>query len=279
MILIKKRKISFIELIVLFLFLVAIAFFAFLFFRKSVNITVVVKIGSDSVRWNGGATSPWFSQFFYPGMKEQDGLGRTTAEVLEVKSIDTSPTDKSIYTTIKLKVTYNRSSNQYVFRGKPVLIGSTVRLYLDKVLVDGLITQVEGVKDLRENANLKINAQIIEENPAFPETYGTKEYIATAIPEGQEIKNDQGEVIITVLSRRIQNAQKVVTTGDGRVFIQEHPLKKSVTYTLKVKATRIYSRYYIFDDVPLNIGSTIPLITNTAALYPEITQILPDTEE
>ena len=94
-----------------------IAFFAFLFFRKATYLTVTVKVGSDSIFSPGGVPTPWFNQYFYTGMSEKDGFGRKTAEVLYMRSYDTSSSIKAVYLTVKLNTVYSRGSNQYTYKG------------------------------------------------------------------------------------------------------------------------------------------------------------------
>lgn len=253
---------------------------AYLFFRKPASLTVTIKVNEDGVAFNSWdaynkGTRSWFSQMFYKGMKEKDGLGKATAEVLSIRSYDTSPARKAVYLTVSLNTVYNRASNQYAYRGKPVLIGSTLKLYLDNLLVEGLVTAAEGAKDPRQKVVLLVESQVRDETPVYPETSGTKPYIADALSEGEEIKDDQGNTIIKILKKRAEDAQRVVTTSDGRVFIQTNPLRKDVFFTLQVRANQIANRYYIFDDVPILIGIGIPINTATISVWPEVTKIQP----
>lgn len=252
-------------------------FLAYLFFRSPTSSIIVIKVNEDDIAFNSRSVSTrsWFSQMFYKGMKEKDGLGKATAEVLSIKSYDTSPARKAVYLTIKLNTVYNRASNQYTYRGKPMLVGSTLKLYLDNLLVEGLVTAAEGAKDPRQKVMLRVESQIRDETPVYPETSGTKPYVADALSEGQEIKDDQGNTIITILKKRVEDAKRTVITNDGRVLVQTNPLRKDVFLTLRVNANQIANRYYIFDDVPVLIGIGIPMNTSTISVWPEVTNIQP----
>lgn len=252
---------------------IGIGFF-YIFLRKPTYLTVEIKVGSESVYFDGGTTKAWLGQLIHEGMTEKDGLGKTTAEVIKIRSYDTANT-KAVYATTRILAVYNRNSNQYTFRGKPLLIGSTIRLYLDRVLVDGLITYVEGVKDPRIKKRLVVEAQLINETNVFPEISGVKQYIADAIAEGQEIKDSQNNTIIKVVKKREEDAKKNVTTSDGRIFTQTYPQRKDVYLTLEVQSMLIGDRYYIFDDIPLIIGWGIPINTKTFVASPDITSIKP----
>lgn len=276
---IKKRllKLTLFDRVLILLVLIAAGVFIYIFFRKSTYVTTVIKVGEETVQyqpWNKGAgTKAWFSNMFYEGLKEEDGLGRVMAEVTGVKSFDTDPNLKDIYLTTRLRVVYNRASNEYTFKGKPVLVGSTIKLNLDELLVNGLITYMEGAEDPREKATLVVETQLREENETFLETSGVPEYKPAALEVGQEIKDDQGEVVITILEKRVEDARRAVTTGDGRVFVQRNPLRKDVYLTLKINATKIDKRYYLFDDVPIVVGERILLNTPEIAVRPVVTDI------
>lgn len=273
----KLKNLSLFDRILIAFAILGVAFFAYVFFRKSSYITVTIKVSEESIFYEPWrvetGTKTWVSQLFYQGMKEQDGLSRTTAEVLSIKSYDTLPSRKAVYLTLKIKSVYSRASNQYTFKGRPVLIGSTVRLYLDRLLVDGLITHVEGVKDSREKETLIIETQIREENPVFLETSGTRKHIADALKIGEEIKDDQGNTVIKVLNKRVENAKRTVITSDGRIIVGTNPLRKDVYLTLQVEALKIHDKYFLFEDIPLLIGEKIPINSSTVSIEPEVTEI------
>lgn len=267
------RKLTILELVIILFFIIGVSLFAFLFFRRSEYKIVIVKVGSNSIYWDGGATKSWFSQFFYPGMKESDGFGRHIAEVLDIRLYNTSKRMQSVYLTVKLKVVYNRSSNQYSFKGKPILIGSTIKMNLDRSLVEGLVVSFEGIDDVRKKKKFILTAELIEENPVFLETSGARTYYADLIKKGDEITDSKGNVLVRVLDINVSPAKKYVTTADGRIITQIQPDRISLRYTLEVDAVQIYDRYYIFDDVPLLVGENIPLNTSFVSLFPEIISI------
>jgi len=255
-----------------------ISFLGYVFFRKSEFVTVTIKVGEENVHYEpwmvDTGTRAWFAQLFSQGMEETDGLGRVMAEVLSVRSYDTQPSRKAVYVTTKLNTVFSKSSNQYTFKGRPLLIGSTVKLNLDRLLVEGLITHVEGVKDARVKETIIVEAQIREETPTFPETSGTRDYIAQALIIGEEIKDSQENTIIKILDKRVENAKRVVTTSDGKVLVQTNPLRKDVFLTLEISAIKIGERYYLFDDIPILIGYGIPFNTSTLSVLPEVTRFV-----
>lgn len=258
----------------------AVLVFAFIFFRKSSNITVTVKVGDESVfypSWSGwedtAGTKTWFASLFHKGQVEKDGLGRVKAEVLNVYSYDSVPNRKTVYLTVKLNVIYNRASNSYTYKGIPVLIGSDIKLVLDRVYAQGVVTDMEGLTGGRVTKKLILETQLREETGVYLETSGTKAYIAEAINVGDEVKDNKGLTLLKVISKRVVPAQKTVTTSDGRVIAQNDPLRKDVYLTLEVSALQIGNEFFFLGDIPILIDRGIPINTSTLCIFPTITKI------
>ena len=249
------------------------AFFAYVFFRKATYISATIKVGEDDIRLVGADSRVWFAQLFREGMKETDGLGRVGAEVISIYSYDTLPSRKAVYLTTNLRAVYNRASNQYTFKGVPLSVGSKIKLNLDRLLVEGLVTHIEGLANERVGVKLLVEAKLKSENSTYLETSGVEPYVADAIEKGQEIKDSQGKVIIKVVNKRDEDAKRLTTTAGGGVLVQKNPLRRDVYLALEVNAIKIGDGYYLFDDIPILIGSSIPIKTPTVSVFPEVTNI------
>lgn len=279
------EKLTLFDKLLIGLAILGVFLFAYLFFRKSSHITVTIKVGQDSIIYSTWApksndvsgVTPYLQRLFHKGMKEKDGLGRTSAEVLDVNSYYLIPTRISLYLKTKLRVVYNRSNGQYSYKGTTVAVGSGLRLYLGDVLVWGLVTGIEGKENPGEKNTLIVEAQVREESGVYLETAGTKEYVADAIKVGDEEKDSQGNTVIKVLGKRVEPAKKVTTSADGRVLVQTNPLRKDVFLNLQINAVRFQDKYFIFDDVPVLIDSAVPVCTPTICFYPTITKIYADS--
>src|SRR3989344_4595520 len=252
----KIKSLGVFDRIVILIGVFVVAFFGYVFFRKSEFITVTVKIGEENVNYEPwffaenifdvGRTRVWFAQLFNEGMKEADGLGRTMAELVSIRAYDTRPSRKAVYLTVRVNAVYSRSSGNYTFKGRPLLVGSTIKLNLDNLFVEGLVTHIDGARDSREKVKLIVEARVKNETAVYPETSGTSPYIAEALTIGQEIKDSQNNIIIKIINKKVENAKRSVATSDGRMVIQTNPLRKDVYLTLEVNALKIANRYYIF---------------------------------
>lgn len=281
------QKLGMFEIVILFTFVIAAAVAFYYFSRSSQYLTVTVKAGYDTMIWDYKGTKPWFGSLFTVGMAEKDGFGVTNAEVLSLRSYDSMPDtrynsfpgnsmygNKAVYLTLKLKTVYNRASDQHTYKGRPVSIGSIIRLNLNNILFDGLVSDINGFADTREKKIITVDTQVRDETPVFPETAGIKSYIADAITEGEKITDDQGNVLVEIVKKRVEPAKKIITTSSGGLVVGADPFRKDVYLTLKVHAIKIQNRYFVFDDVPLLIGMTVPIHTGSYSLWPEITKFV-----
>ncbi len=274
----KIKKIKFFDWLLVVFSISFIVMFSFIFFRKSSYITATISVGEDSIVYSSINTSipkTWFGNLFYKGQTEKDGLGNIQAEVLNVYSYDISANQKRVYINIKLKSVYNRATNSNTYKGVPVLVGSTIKLNLDKVYTEGLITEVQEYPTSSKNEAIKVEAQIREEDPTYPGTAGTKSYVADALNTGDAILDNNGKILIKIIDKKVMPAKITVTTSDGRAVATEDPLKKDVLLTLEILAEKQNNRYYFLHNIPILIDEKIPLNTKTISLFPIVTKIFP----
>lgn len=267
-------------LVVMFLF--AVLLFSYIFLRKSQYITVTAKVGQDNVYYsiyapltniNSSGVPAWFRNSFYKGMQEKNGLGMVQAEVLDINAYYNSMQRFSLYLKINLKTTFNRSTNQYTYKGTPVVIGSKLKLYMDNVLVDALITGIDGVPDTRERKTIIVDTRMLDQNATYLETSGVDSYYDTAVNVGDEVKDVQGNTIVKVLEKKVVPAKKIVTTSSGGVFVQNDPIRKDISLKLELDVLKIQGRYFLMDDIAILIGQPIPVNLDTIVIFPTVTNI------
>lgn len=277
----RYKKAAIIDIILILSAVLGLAFFLYVFFRKSDYVIATIKVGDESVNFNDGVdwngTRPWFTEIVHGGdVKQKDGLGRTVAEVLSVQSYDIRYNRKALYIKVRFKAVYEKSSGQYVYNGLPLVIGSYMRIPFSTVSVQGLVTKIEGLPDFRQKAKLIVEAKLEDESSTYLQTSGVSPYVASEILNTNEIKDGEGNVIIKILQKKVEDANVFVATADGTALVRKNPLRKDVYLTLEVDVTKIGNRYYLFDDMPILIGQTMPLNTTKLSVFPIVTKITID---
>ncbi len=275
-----SKNISLVDKILIFTAVFGFIFFIFVFFRKADYLTVTIKVGEDNAifgDWlNYSGSRPWFTELLHPGVSQKDALGRKVAEVVSVTSYDMRPNREAVYVKTRLKVTFNRSSNQYVFNGIPLTVGSTVRMGFDTISFEGLVTNIENLPDFRQKAKIIVEAKLKEDTITYPGTSGVSPSVADEIKNINEVRDSEGNLIIKVIQKHVEDADTSTVDANGKITIQKNPLRNDVFLVLEINATKIGNRFYLFDDMPILIGEKIPLNTNKLSVFPEVTKITLD---
>lgn len=113
---------------------------------------IYVKIRLGQGLWWANTSKPpvWFPPAIQKGQKQKDLLGKTKAEIVEVRhypskaspdSLDL-PAEYNIYTTIKLNIKRSPGTGKYVYNRTPVLVGSPIELEFPTVDITGTVIAV-----------------------------------------------------------------------------------------------------------------------------------------
>ncbi len=270
-------KIAFFDKLLILIVIVAISFFVFVFFRKGETVAVTVRLNEDNSTygdWNSLiGTRPWVTELLRNDAKLKDAIGRISAEIISVRSFDIKPNRQAVYVKMRLRVTNDRASNQFIFNGLPLIVGSEVKINFDTVLVDGMVTDIEGLPETRQKVSIWVEANVKDENNLYSERIGIAPSIASEILNINEIRDGEGNIIMKVLEKKVTDSDVFVTTSDGRGIIRKNPLRKDVLLKLQINAFKIGNRYYIYDDIPILIGQKIPFNTDKLSVFPEVTKI------
>lgn len=281
----KRKYLNFFDALIITAVVLSTAILAFFFLRRSRHMEVIIKVTDKNVLYLYGNPPTWFSEYFREGMIAKDGLGRKTAEIKRVYRYNTAPNKKAVYLTLDLKVDYSLASGKFSYEGKPLVIGAPIKVEFQDLLVEGLVTYVEGVVDEKRTREVLVETQIMRDSEVFPETNGVPAYIAEALDVGDVVKDSLGNILITIVDKKVEPAKKIVSDSTGNLFIRRDPLKKDIFLTLKLRVTEINnkisgSEYYLFDNVRVSVGQKIPLhlrnisIYQDMSIYPTVTKIL-----
>lgn len=273
----KVKAIKMFDWVLIFFGFIFIIIFAVIFSRKSTYITATVSVGDDSVvhgPWTNMGPKPWFANTFHRGQSEKDGLGRVQSEILDVYSYNVTPDYNRVYIKVKLNCVYNKATNSCAYKGVSVLVGSIIKLNLDKVYAEGIVTEVQGFPTHTTKQIIRVEAQIREANLNYPGTAGTKSYLADAIQIGDTVKDNNDLTLIKIIDKKVTPAKITVTTSDGRAVTTNDPIKKDVLLTLEILAEKTNGRYYFLNNIPILIDEDIPLNTQAVSIFPTVTKFL-----
>ncbi len=234
------------------------------FFRKTKNIEIILRIYQNN----------WFVEKLKPGIKEKNIMGQTMAELINIKTYPTSDQKKWAHLRIKLKAVYTPGDNSYTYKNKKILIGNNLEFYMNNLLIDGTVLKINDKKN-KNQFKIYAKGQIIDINPAFPNTEGVSEYLANSIKEHEIMKDSLGSPAIEIKKKEVFDAKMVTVDQYGNTKISVNPLRKDVYLDLIIYADKIGQYYYLFGDenFPIIIGNEIPFTTKNNWVFFTITNI------
>lgn len=253
----------------------------FLFFFQSTNyIKVNVRITDRDVIYAIYNPPAWYAYLLKKGLQEKNYLGQIMAEIENVNFYDALgetnvvPAKKTVYLTVKLKSKLNKKTGKYNYKGTELVSGEVLRINFGSVLVNGLITDVEGQKDNYPVVYAKVKFRVKNNNPLFLNTTGIDQYVSDALFIGNRVINSQGDIQAEIIDKLVQAAEVSTVDYQGVSRNSLHPRKKDVYLTLKIKLNKIGNELFYFNDYILKVDSYLPLTFPNVTIYAAVTDFI-----
>lgn len=219
-------------------------------------ITVEI-IASGDNWWQTQPKVPyWLADAVIPGAVEYSAGGKKLAEVLEVTRYD-EDYSKVLWAKIRLLVTEDKSNNGWKFQQIPLVIGSTLNISPNSVKLTGNVIAIEDIVRSGEYKNLLVTVKLYDRFPWY----------ADAIPVGLQETNDQGNLIVKVLEKKVDLAETSSYTSDGRVLARLNPLKRDITLDLEIQAIERKGLLYYNQIQTVKTGSRLWIQTQRLNLF------------
>lgn len=263
---------------------VALVTIIYLLLPKHQYATVTVRVSNRDLSYmDEGAPPVRLISQYRKGLTGKDTFGRVVASITDVRAFP--HTHRTIYgtaetvdVTVKLAVSYNNRTDVYKYKGVNVQIGEWLRVEIGPVVVDGVVTDINGKFQSAPKETVRVRALLKTEDPLdgsnFTNTTGVDPYIADAITIGDAMKETDGTVLATVIEKKVVPARTIAGDLYGNVFERQHPRKVDVTLVVDVQAKKMYGQYYFLDGEPLRINSRLPLFLEHIMVEPRVTEFL-----
>lgn len=260
----------------------------FIFKREVVYITARFKVTDEYfASWRSPRNENVLG--FIVGDTERNELGKVVAEITGIESYKTNPDQQVayesynshpdrqvVYLDIKFQAIYNSRKKVYTVRGKQVAFGETIPFYFSHVKFKGIVVDFpgfSGYKNVKSGATV-VQAQLRDNNRQFSDIYGVPSYLAYAIQPGDTVVDSNNNTLAKVRDVQVRPAKRTVLDSYGNSLLTNDPDLKDVFYTIELSTKIINDKIYMFDYLPVEIGTRIPLFTKTVSVWPTITKIL-----
>ena len=284
-----RLKITPIDYVLLLFIGFAALIFFFFFYRETEKITIRVKVTDRDVIYARTQPLSWFANRFQVGDVEKDSLGRISAEIINVESFETSKPDESglsyfsnfstitrkvVYVDILTKAVYDSRTQTHSIKGANLAFGAPVRFNFSNIQFDGIVTEVNNNQDLYETKTVKVESKLLQPSREYSDIYGVLPEIANAVKVGDKILDSNANVLARIEEVKVTPAKRTVITDSGQAREILDPVLRDVTYTIHLRTKVFQNEYYVFDDIPVKIGSVLPLNFHHISVFPTITKLL-----
>ena len=242
-----------------------LAGFFFFFYRKAEYITIQVKVTNQEVLYASTLPKNSYARHFVVGDFERDAVGRVVTEVIGVESYPMSPDARVVYMDLRVRATYDTRTKTYSARGKNLMYGTPMRFSLNNVTFDGFVTRTPSTQMSGDKKVAVVEAIAPGMSPT----------LANQLQVGDNIKNSYGEVLAKITSIKISQADNITQNAQGDLLLRKNPIYKDVSLTLEVLVNEVSpTEVVMFDDIPFQLESIVPITTKDYTIYPSISKIV-----
>jgi len=261
------KRIGIFDIFLIGILIVLFASFFLFFYRKVEAISIRVKVTDIDILYASTNPQTWYADRFQVGDTERDALGRVVSEIVGIESFNINSNTKVLYLDLKIRAVYDKKSRMYSAKGKNLVFGSPIRFNLSRVTFDGIVTDSPSIKMQK---NLKVFDTQVKAL-----IRGGEPLILQSVKKGDKALDSKGNIMVEVIDVKIRPAEKVTQTDRGELLLRYDPLFKDAIYTLNIR-TRVFDKEpFMFDNIPLKLGETVPLNFEQVSLFPLIVEILP----
>lgn len=191
-------------------------------------------------------TPHWLADAVTPGAVEYTVGGKKLAEILETKKYQ-EDVNKILWAKVRLLVTPDKARGDWRFQQMPLAIGSTLTINPNSVKLTGSVIAIDGIGRSGEYKNLLVTIKLYDRYPWY----------ADAIKVSHQTVDGQGNATAKVLGKKVDLAETIVTTADGRVLPRLDPLKRDITLELKIQVVEREGLLYYNQIQAVKIGNRL----------------------
>ncbi|MBT3249515.1 MAG: hypothetical protein HN846_05005 [Candidatus Pacebacteria bacterium] len=244
---------------------------SFLFFRSQkkdqwLNVSVVV--ANDELWWYGDNSPYWYVNDLEIGDLALNSLGVMVGEIADVLVIDVGGPQKKALVSLKLKVTYDKTKNNFIFNYKPLEIGRSLNLTFNNSNVRGFVTSISTDEEFSQqmyDKHVLVSIKNIKSDyvpyfqPGLTMTDSFGREIAV-IEDVVKVENSVGEFFSDIR---------------GQIVKTRSLLSKDIVLQLKIKTFKSRELYYFMDGAAIKLAERIWIhFPNIVANDAEIIKIL-----
>jgi hypothetical protein len=189
-----------------------------------------------------------------------NSLGKQVAQVMEITRNYWGSNREAYSILLKIEANFNKKTGEFIFDGKPLLVGNKISLPVGKTQLNAVIAdffqdekdRLRGYKQARATVSLK---------GRFYEPWQAESL------RNFQIFDSQGKIMVDTKKIEIEQAEYSFTTNGGVVLKLRDPIKKDVTIVLEINNILCSGQTcYVNQIQPLKIGHSLWLTSDKTVL-------------
>lgn len=256
---------------IIFSFLLFTSFYFFYHrYKKTTNVYAAILLiqSRNSVLYS--TTSPmwlpyWYADSIAVGDKDVSSLGGVNAQVISKEAYGTFTYGKNIYLVLKMNAVKDRSG-VYLYKNKPLLVGSVMNLNLNKVQTDATIIYVGSKLPVYPKRKIRINIKSLQ----------SYSWEAQEVKVSDTIIGPDSQIIARIISKKdlptIPLSVNYESNTDEFIYTSDTE-RQNFEIVVDLEAEEIGDSYYFEKTQNLKIGNYINLPFNNLTVIGQISSI------
>ena len=277
-----KKNIHVLDIVIGAFFIIIAISLLLLFHRKNEYVDIRVRVTDQDVLYANNNPRTWYANQFEVGDVERDELGGIVGKITGVETFNISEDSKVVYLDISLRAVYNKRSQLYSAQGTNLIFGNTLRLNFSKTFFNSLITEAPDRSNQNDYSEEQKTIVVIERGVtngndtdvnSLQSQASIEPQVLSKIKSGDVITDSNGRVLAEVKDIVITPALRITQNDRGDLLSKLDPYYKDATITLNILVKKYKSDEFIFDIIPLKIGSKVPLNFSYESIWPTLIEV------
>jgi hypothetical protein len=277
-----KKNIHVLDIVIGAFFIIIAISLLLLFHRKNEYVDIRVRVTDQDVLYANNNPRTWYANQFEVGDVERDELGGIVGKITGVETFNISEDSKVVYLDISLRAVYNKRSQLYSAQGTNLIFGNTLRLNFSKTFFNSLITEAPDRSNQNDYSEEQKTIVVIERGVtngndtdvnSLQSQANIEPQVLSKIKSGDVITDSNGRVLAEVKDIVITPALRITQNDRGDLLSKLDPYYKDATITLTILVKKYKSDEFIFDIIPLKIGSKVPLNFSYESIWPTLIEV------
>lgn len=215
--------------------------------RKSQWINLRLVVSNDDWWWEGSPPQWWYAEELVAGQSSRNSFGEKIAEITDVESFDIGEYRRRIFVELKVKGTYDKRREAYLFNYQPIQIGKSLDLTFGKYNVRGIVTYIDAT--FQEYKPRVIEVKLSAVRP----------WVSDSFKEGLQMKDTSGRTLAEILSVSISPSRVERVTELGNEVEKTFPgyLFDEVILRVQILTFQSGGVDYFVDRAAIKAGNRI----------------------